>query len=135
MALVPAVAKRRLLSMAMFRGGGLFHVLAFAVQPTIYLKRMSTRRGFLGSSTVWMVIGVFVHGSATFKRVTGRQTEVIDVSGLGPGRFMHITTAEPMTRKRRRRLAKQGVAVPTLQDQKAYGRLWAAKADAAKRAS
>ena len=28
-------------------------------------------------------------------------TETLDVSQLGPERFMHITTAKPMTRRRR----------------------------------
>jgi len=135
MTIVPAVARRRLLARAMYGGGAVLHVLAFAVQPTLYLKRMSMRRGFLGPSMAWQVVGVVVYGSSTFRRMVGKSTEVLDVSRLGPERFMTVTTAQPMGRRRRRKLTKQGVAVPTLKDQKAYGRLWAAKADAAKRAS
>ena len=135
MAIVPAVVRRRLLTQAMFRGGPVVHLLAFAVQPALYLKRMSMRRGFLGPSAAWTVVGVAVHGSSTFKRMISKQTEVVDVSRLGSERFMHITTAQPMTRRRRRKLNKRGVAVPTLKEQKAYGRLWASEADAAKRAT
>ena len=135
MAVGPAVVRRRLLSQAMFRGGAAFHLLAFAVQPTLYLKRMSMRRGFLGPSTAWTVVGAVVYGSSFLKAKTSKTTEVVDVSRLGSERFMHITTAKPMTSRRRRKLRKQGVPVPTLTEQKAYGRLWAANADAAKRAS
>ncbi len=93
------------------------------------------RRGILGPSVVWKVVVAFVHAPGTLKGVFGKSPEVIDVSRLGSDRFLHVTTAEPMTRRRRRKLAKRGVVAPTLKEQKAYGRLWAAKADAAKRAS
>ena len=135
MAIGPAVVRRRLLTQAIFRGGATFHVLAFAVQPTLYLKRMSMRRGFLGPSTVWTVIGGIVYGSSFLRSKMSKTTEVVDVSRLGSERFMHITTAKPMTPRRRRKLRGQGLPVPTLKEQKAYGRLWAANADAAKRAS
>ena len=135
MALVPAVVRTRLLTRAMVRGGAVPHLLAFGLQPAAYLKRMSMRRGLLGSSLVWKVAALFVYSPSTFQRLFGKSTEVLDVSRLGPDRFMHVTTATPMTRRRRRKLARSGVDVPTLKDQKAYGRLWAAKADTAKRAS
>ncbi|MFW2332320.1 hypothetical protein [Ilumatobacter sp.] len=135
MAIVPAVARRRTLTKALYGGGAAVHAVAFALQPTLYLKRQAMRRGFLGPSTVWTIVGVAVYGSSSFRKMVGKSTETLDVSRLGSERFMHLTTATPMSRRRRRKLAKRGVTVPTLKEQKAYGRLWAAKADAAKRAS
>ncbi len=135
MAIVPVALRRRLLARANFVGGPLVNLLAFVVQPAAYLKRMSIIRGIQGSSPVWKIVAVVVYSPSTFKSLFGKSTEVVDVSRLGSDRFMHVTTATPMSRRRRRKLAKRGVEVPSLKDQKAYGRLWAAKADAAKRAS
>lgn len=135
MAIGPVVLRRRLLSRANFGGGVLVNLLAFAVQPSGYLKRMSMTRGMKGSSIVWKLVAVAVYSPSIFRRLFGKSVEVVDVSRLGSGRFMHVTTATPMSRRRRRKLSKQGVEVPSLKDQKAYGRLWAAQADAAKRAS
>ncbi len=135
MAVVPKAVKIRLLSRANFGGGLLVNLVAFVVQPASYLKRMSIIRGFQGSSMVWKVVAILAYSPAASKRIFGKSTEVVDVSRLGSERFMHVTTATPMSRRRRRKLAKRGVSVPTLKEQKAYGRLWAAKADAAKRAS
>ena len=50
MALVPGVVKRRFLTRALFGGGPLTHVVALTLQPTIYLRRMSMRKGILGPS-------------------------------------------------------------------------------------
>jgi len=135
MAIVPAVGKRRLLNLALSGTSVSIHLVAFAVQPGRYVKRMSINRAMLRPGIAWKILAVFAHSPATVKRIFGKSTETLDISRLGPDRFMHVTTAKPMTRRRRRKMRKRGVDVPTLKDQKAYGRLWAAKADAAKRAS
>lgn len=81
--------------------------------------------GFLGPSTFWKAVGVVVYGKRTITRVFGRQPEVVDVSALGPGRVMQLVTARPVTRRRRRRLAKRGVEVPTRSEQERLARAWA----------
>lgn len=110
-------------------------LLPRALRPSILIRRKAMYAGFLGPSTFWKVIGVFVFGKATIKKFVGKNPEVIDVSRLGADRFMTVTTAKPVTRRRRKKLAKRGVEPPSLKQQKAMSQLWAAEHDAAKRAS
>lgn len=104
------------------------------LRPSVLIRRKALYSGFLGPSTFWKVVGVFVFGKRTLARFFGRQPEVIDVSRLGPGRVLQLVTAEPVTRRRRRRLAKRGVTVPSLAEQKVLARVWASER-AAERAS
>lgn len=90
--------------------------------------------GFLGPSTFWKVVGVVVYGKSTISKFFGKQPEVIDVSRLGPERVMQLITAKPVTRRRRRKLAKRGIHVPTLAEQQVLARIWASE-QAAGRAS
>ena len=110
-------------------------LLPRALRPSVLIRRKAMYAGFLGPSTFWKVVGVFVFGKASIKKFFGKNPEVIDVSSMGAERFMTVTTAKPVTKRRRRKLAKQGIPAPTLADHKAYGAAWAASADAAKRAS
>ncbi len=135
MALVPVVVRRRLLVRANFGGGFLVNLVAFVLQPAAYLKRKSFLRGIKGANMAWKVVAVIVYTPSTFRRVFGKHPEMVEVSRLGAGRFMTIDTAKPVTRRRRRKLAKQGITVPTLAERKADGRRWAATQDAARRAS
>ena len=105
------------------------------LRPSVLLRRKAMYAGFLGPSSFWKVVGVFVFGKATIKKFFGKNVEVVDVSSLGAERFMTVTTAKPVTKRRRKKLAKQGITPPTLKERKALGMLWAAKQDAAKRAS
>jgi hypothetical protein len=106
-----------------------------SLRPSVLIRRKAMHAGFLGPSRVWKVIGVVVFGRSTLTKIFGKSEEVVDVSSLGPERFMTLTTAKPVTRKRRRKLRKQGIEPLTLKQHQALGRLWAAEADAAKRAS
>lgn len=104
------------------------------LRPSVLIRRKAMYTGFLGNSTFWKIVGVFVFGKSSLKKFFGKNPEVIDVSSLGPGRVMELYTAKPVTRRRRRKLAKRGVAVPTLDEQRAFSRAWAAK-QAARKAS
>lgn len=104
------------------------------LRPSVLIRRKALYAGFLGTSTFWKVVGVVVFGKRTITKFFGRQPEVIDVSRLGPGRVMQLVTAEPVTRRRRRRLAKRGVTVPTLAEQRVLAKVWASDR-AAERAS
>jgi len=103
MPLVPVALRRRLLSRANFGGGLLVNVLAFAVQPTAYLKRMSIVRGVSGSSIAWRVIGLAVYAPATFKRTFGRQPETLGSWKAGTGSFVKVTTTNPVSKKELKR--------------------------------
>ena len=104
------------------------------LRPSVLIRRKAMYSGFMGNSTFWRVVGVFVYGRSTVKRFFGKNVEVIDVSSLGTGRWMSITTSKPTTRRSRRKLAKQGIVVPPLKEQRALAQLWALDA-AAKKAS
>jgi hypothetical protein len=105
------------------------------LRPSVLLRRKAMYAGFLGPSRFWKLVGIFVFGKSTIKKIFGKNTEVVDVARLGPERFMTVTTAKPMTRRRRRKLRKRGIDAPRLPEHKAYAARWAAKHDAAKRAS
>ena len=102
------------------------------LRPSVLIRRKAMYAGFLGSSRFWKVVGVFVFGKRTIAKFLGKQPEVIDVSSLGPGRAMQLITAKPITRRRRRTLAKRGVTVPTLAQQKAMAEVWASEQAAGK---
>lgn len=103
MALVPGVVKRRFLTRALFGGGPLTHLLALAFQPTIYLRRMSMRRGILGPSSAWRAVGIVVYGGGALKKFLGRQPEVISTETLRPPQFVNVLTATPLSRKEQKR--------------------------------
>ena len=105
------------------------------LRPSVIIRRKAMYTGFLGPSRFWKVIGVFVFGKSTIKKFFGKNEEIIDTSSLGAERFMTLTTAKPVTRRRRKKLRKQGIEPLTLKESKALGSLWAAAADEAKRAS
>lgn len=96
-----------------------------ALRPTVLIRRKAIYSGFLGPSTFWKVVGGVMFGRSTIKKVFGRNEEVVDVSSLGPGRFLQLITAEPTTRRERKRLRKQGVWVPTLDEQTVLAQRWA----------
>jgi hypothetical protein len=105
------------------------------LRPSVLIRRKAMYTGFLGPSTFWKVVGVVVFGKATITKFFGKRPEVIDASSLGAERFMTITTAKPVTRRRRKQLTKRGIQPLTLAEHRALGKLWAAEQDAAKRAS
>jgi hypothetical protein len=94
------------------------------LRPSVLIRRKAMRAGFLGPSTLWKVVGVIVFGKSTIKKVFGRNPEVIDVSALGPGRFMQVTTEKPTTRRRRRKAARAGSPPVTIDQRRAMAREW-----------
>lgn len=95
------------------------------LRPSVLIRRQAMYAGFLGSSTFWKVVGVLVFGKSTLKRFFGKQPEVIDVSRLGPGHVLQLVTARPVTRRRRRKLAKRGIFVPRRGEQEEMAQAWA----------
>jgi uncharacterized membrane protein (DUF4010 family) len=102
MARIPVVLKLRLLSRANFSGGALVNVLAFVVQPAVYLKRMSIVRGARGSSIGWKVVAVAMHSPATFKRIFGKHPEPLGSWSVASNSFVNVVNAKPMSKKQRK---------------------------------
>jgi len=99
-------------------------VIPRALRPSVLIRRKAMYQGFLGPSTAWKVIGLVVFGKSTIKKFFGKNVEVVDVSSLGSGRFMQITTSKPMTRRARKKMVRSGATPPTLKGDKALGQLW-----------
>jgi len=95
------------------------------LRPSVLIRRKALHKGFLGPSTLWKVIGVVVFGKSTIKKFFGKNPEVIDVSSLGPGRVMQVTTSKPLSRRRRQKMERAGGTPPTLKGDRALGQLWA----------
>ena len=102
------------------------------LRPSVLIRRKALYSGFLGTSGFWKVIGVFVFGKSTVKKFFGKNEEVVDVSSLGAGRFMQLTTAKPQSRRSRKKMLKNGVVPATLDNDRALASLWADQAVAAK---
>lgn len=102
------------------------------LRPSVLIRRKAMYSGFLGSSNFWKVVGVVVFGKRTIAKFFGKQPEVIDVSRLGPGRVMQLVTARPVTRRRRRELARRGIHVPSVAEQRVMARIWASEKAAEK---
>ncbi len=100
---IPAIVKRRLLLKATFGGGPVVHVLAFAVQPMVYLKRMSMRRGILGPSRAWRYMAVVAYAPGSMKKLFGREPDIIATETLRPPQFVNVLTATPLSRKEQKR--------------------------------
>ena len=95
-----------------------------ALRPSVLIRRKAIYQGFMGPSTLWKVIGVVVFGKSSIKKFFGKNPEVIDVSSLGSGRVMHVTTSKPLSRRSRKKMVRAGATPPTLKGDKALGRLW-----------
>jgi hypothetical protein len=95
------------------------------LRPSVLIRRKAMYQGFLGPSSFWKVVGVFVFGKATIKKFFGKNVEVIDLASLGAGRHMEVTTAKPLSRRARKKLRKAGTPPPTLKESRQLAQLWA----------
>ncbi len=95
------------------------------LRPKFLIRRKAMRSGIFGQSTFWKIVAVWVFGRASIKKFFGKNTEVIDVSKLGRGRYMQLATAKPVTRRERKKLRKAGMQPPTLKEHKDLGKVWA----------
>ncbi|PIE34644.1 MAG: hypothetical protein CSA55_00435 [Ilumatobacter coccineus] len=96
-----------------------------SLRPSAIIRRRAGENGLLGPSTFWslVTVGLWVH---RFLSKKGKGVpEVVDVSKLGAGRNLEITTISPMTRRRRRALAKEGIRVPSLNEHRVLAQIWA----------
>lgn len=100
-------------------------LLPRALRPSVLIRRKSMYAGFLGPSTFWKVVGVFVFGKSTLKKFFGKNEEVIDASSLGSGRYMQITTSKPLSRRARKKMVRAGLTPPTVKGDRALAQLWA----------
>lgn len=94
------------------------------LRPSVLLRRKAINKGFLGPSTLWKLIGVLVFGRSTIKKFFGKNPEVIDVSSLGSGRVMQLTTSKPLSGRSRKKMVRAGVTPPTVKGDRALGQLW-----------
>ena len=95
------------------------------LRPSVLIRRKAMYQGFLGPSSFWKVVGVFVFGKATIKKFFGKNVEVVDLASLGSGRHMEVTTTKPLSRRARKKQRKAGTAGPTLKESRALAQLWA----------
>ena len=102
------------------------------LRPSVVIRRKAIYSGFLGQSSFWKVVGVVLVSKGTLKKFFGKHEETIDVSSLGIGRFMQVTTATPQTKRSRRRMRRAGITPPTLAGERARATRWADEAVAAR---
>lgn len=94
------------------------------LRPAVMIRRKALYSGFLGSSSFWKIVGVAVFGKSTLKKFFGKNEEVVDVSKLGVGRFMQLTTSKPLSRRARKKMTRSGQTAPTLKGERATAQKW-----------
>ena len=67
--------------------------------PSAVLRQRSIQRGLLGGHRGWMAIGVLVWVPRLWKRLAGRQEELIATERLRPGQSIQIDAVKPPTRR------------------------------------
>ena len=94
------------------------------LRPSVMIRRKAMYSGFLGSSSFWKIVGVAVFGKSTLKKFFGKNEEVLDISKLGSGRFMQLTTSKPLSRRARKQMIRAGQTPPTLKGERASAQKW-----------
>jgi hypothetical protein len=80
------------------------------LSPLSILRRKALRRGLVGGSTGWMVVGVLVYAPRVARRLFGRPERVVATERLKPGEFVRIDAVRPPTRAERRAAKRGGTA-------------------------
>jgi hypothetical protein len=76
------------------------------LRPSMLMRRKALSSGVFGSSRVWKLVAIVMFGSSTFRRVFGKNPQVVEIATLkGPGHLMQIETLRHQTRRQRRRAA------------------------------
>lgn len=68
-----------------------------------FLIRNGVRKGFLGGSRPWAIIGGLALGGRWLKRLARRQPETVYCEELAPGQSLVISSPAKVSRRGRRR--------------------------------
>ena len=99
-------------------------LLPYRLRPAVMIRRKAMYSGFLGRSSFWKIVGVAVFGRRTLKKFFGKNVEVLEVSKLGVGRYMQVTTSKPMSRRSRKKMVRAGQTPPTRKSERALAKKW-----------
>ena len=104
-------------------------LLPRALRPSVIIRRKAIWSGILGPSRFWKVIGVFVFGKGTIKKIFGKTPEVLGKQKVGFNSFVNVINAKPMTKQQQRShgVTKEGLRAQASADVAAS---WARKAAA-----
>lgn len=94
------------------------------LRPSVLIRRKAMYSGFFGNSLFWKVVGVGLFGKSTIQKFFGKNEEVLEVSRLGAGRYMRLTTSKPLTRRTRKKMIRNGQTPPTIKGERALARQW-----------
>ena len=100
-------------------------LLPYRLRPSVMIRRKAMYSGFLGSSGFWKLVGIALFSKSTLKKFFGKNVEVLDVSKLGTGRYMQLTTSKPASRRSRKKMIRAGQTPPTRKGERALGQIWA----------
>lgn len=66
------------------------------------VRSKAVRKGLIGGSRGWMVVGVLVYGWKALRWLTARRPELVSVERIEPGQTVQITTVAAPSRRERR---------------------------------
>ena len=78
------------------------------LSPLSMLKRKAIRRGLMGGSNGWLLVGVVMYLPRVARKLFGRPERVVATERLRPGQFVRIDAVPPPTRAERRAARRGG---------------------------
>jgi hypothetical protein len=82
------------------------------LRPSIIIKRKALTQGIFGDSRRWRVIAIVVFGIPAFRRVFGKNSQLLGVLEMkGPGHVIQVETYRKPTRRQRRRAGAAGTSI------------------------
>ncbi len=81
-------------------------LLPRALRPSVVIRRKAISSGFLGLSTFWKIIGVFVLSRRSIKKFFGKNPELIFKQKIGYNSSVNVLNLKPMRLKQRKALGQ-----------------------------
>ena len=77
------------------------------LRPSVILRRNATYKGLLGGSKGWLAVGIVLWSKSFLKKTFGRTEEILTTEKLTKGQFLRIDAVKPLSRRKRRRAARE----------------------------
>jgi len=61
------------------------------------LRRTSRQKGLFGNDSFWRAVFFLLYGRTVWRKLTGKEPEVVSVEKLKPGQELHLLAIDPKT--------------------------------------
>ncbi len=74
----------------------------FGPSPSAYIRRQGLRKGLMGGSRSWLIVGGTFWGVRVLRQALGRTERVIATEILKPGQVLRLEALQPQSRSQRK---------------------------------